>query len=207
MAALAEVYLVPIKELTPGAIGKIRNDVIETTVALAERELSLSRDRLVVRDVRPVEDLQIYASHGAAATVEDWIFTTTNTTDTGFVTVTGDASMADDRFVALFGIRDKRMKIADVAAATPAEQKVGPSSVSLVKLSVGGADKVIWDTKCVQGYAYLGNLVAFCPSAVIIPQNLTFNIYYYKSDATASMIIWLELIGITVEPRGKTISP
>ena len=147
----------------------------------------------------------MYSTGTTLATIEDWVFTTAATTTTGFVTVTGDKNMGNNRFVVLFGVRDNRLAIATVATAAPAALVVGPSSVSLVKVSVGGADKVVWDTKCMQGYGQ--DQAAFTQYFVLIPQNTTFNISYYKSQATASMLIWLALIGITVEPRGKIISP
>lgn len=205
MGVLAQTQLIPIQELTPGQVGAIRNVVKNNLVSKASHELNLPEDKLVVRDVRPVEDLAMYASHGSAATVEDWLFTSTASTGTGFVTVTGTATMDDNRYVALFGVRDYRLGIATVATAGPATLICGPSSVSLVKINVGGADKVVWDTKVMQAYSQ--DLVAFTPSPVIIPQNVTYNIYYYKSQATNSMVIWLQLIGLVVEPRGKTISP
>jgi len=197
--------LIPLQELPPGAVNSIRRGAVNFALKEAATRLGMSIDELVVRDVRPVEDLQMYSTGTTLATIEDWVFTTAATTTTGFVTVTGDKNMGNNRFVVLFGVRDNRLAIATVATAAPAALVVGPSSVSLVKVSVGGADKVVWDTKCMQGYGQ--DQAAFTQYFVLIPQNTTFNISYYKSQATASMLIWLALIGITVEPRGKIISP
>lgn len=203
--AAAMTELRPYRELTPGFINHIHEDVRRALLAIVAKELNLNEDQLLTRNVRPVLDLKMYSTGTTDATVEDWVFTTAATTTTGFVTVTGDKTMTDNRFVALYGIRDARLPIGTIATAAPAALVAGPSSVSLVRINVGGADRVIWDTKVVQGYGQ--DQSAFAQAAVIIPQNASFNISYYKSQATASMLIWLQLVGIVCEPRGKTFSP
>ena len=64
-------------------------------------------------------------------------------------------------------------------------------------------------------YAY-EDAVAVCPTAVLIPQNNTYNISYYRMgdlDAgialapVAQEIAWIQLIGVVVEPRGIIVSP
>ena len=201
-AALTQ--LVPVAELAPGAVGAIRNEVIKQTLAIASKELNLPEDKLVVRDLRFVEDMQIYATGTTAATINDWVFTTAATTVTGFVTITGDKTMGDQRYVAIFGVRDLRMAygVKQAAATIPA---VLSAVVSLLKISVGGADRVIWDLCKIQSYP--NELVGVSPMAVIIPQNASFNIYIYKSNGVASVISNIMLEGVVVEPRGKVVSP
>ena len=198
-------HLVPMQEMAPGSVGVIRNQVISGLVAQASRELSLPETSLVVRDVRPVLDLTMYSGGTTAATIEDWIYTATS--GTGFISVTGAQTMADQRYVALFGVRDLRLGIGIHATSTllGSSLTVYTSYLSLIKINVGGADKAIWDTKCVQPYK--NNLVALTPSAVVIPQNSSFNISYYKTVTTAGLVMLIQLIGVVVEPRGKIISP
>ena len=214
---VALTHLIPVQELTPGAVGAIRNEVIAALVRQASEELTLSPDKLVVRDIRPFSDLQMYAAGITAATVDEWQYDATTTTASAFTTVTGSKTMADQRYVALFGVRDLRLGIGvhstamgllDSTAAGPVallKTQMPGQIVSLIKINVGGADKVIWDMTSIQ--AYPSNLVGFSPSAVIIPQNASFNIYYYFKTTVAGIRAWLQLIGVVVEPRGKVISP
>ncbi len=208
--AIAVVPLIPAHELTPGAIAKIRNDVIDAVVALASKELSMSPDKLVVRDVRPKADLALYGAGTTALTVEDWVYECTSSTINTYTTITGAASMGDNKFVALFGVRDHRLnQNCGVHATTGITGTIAGQSlaqlVSLIKLNVGGADKVIWDTNCLS--AYQDNLAAFTPSAVIIPQNAAYNIYYMFRHNVAGSVGRIQFVGVTVEPRGKLVSP
>ena len=221
--ATAITQLIPIKEMTPGAVGAIRNQVIEALVAQVSRELSLPVDRLVVRDVRPFNDLQMYSGGTTNSTTDTWGFDTSTVTAAAFTTVTGAKSMGDQRYVALYGIRDLKFAVGIHATSmgTDATTIYGAAGVALgaqwpqivnqVKINVGGADKVIWDLSAM--YAYPTELVAFCPSAVIIPQNISFNIYYQmrghltNTALAAGARAMLQLIGVVVEPRGKVISP
>lgn len=219
--------LVPIKELTPGAVGAIRNQVIEALVAQASRELNLPPTKLVVRDVRPFNDLQMYSGGTTNSTVDTWAFDTTTVTAGTYTTVTGTKQMGDQRYVALFGVRDIRgaQGLHTTAMGTAPTGVYGstgtgvsggfsgawPQTVNHVKVNVGGADKVIWDITGL--YAYYDSMVGITPSAVVIPQNASFNIYYAlrahrtNSALTPGMSVRIQLVGVTVEPRGKVISP
>ena len=221
--AIASTQLIPIKEMTPGAIGAIRNAVIEALVAQASRELSLPQDRLIVRDVRPFNDLQMYSGGTTASTTDTWAFDTTTSVAAAFTSVTGSKAMGDQRYVALFGVRDLRYAqglhttamgtnpSAVYGAAGVAMAAVWPQNVNQIKINVGGADKVIWDITAM--YAYPQDVVAFSPSAVIIPQNASFQIYYQlrghivNTTPAPGQSVRLQLVGIVVEPRGKVISP
>ena len=202
--ALAQTQLIPAEELAPGAISAIRNQIINVLVALASSELHMPPGDLVVRDIRWVEDLQAYSSGTTAATVNNWIFTTAASATTGFVTITGDKVMGDQRYVAIYGVRDLRNVYDTKQAAAAANARLS-QVVSLLKLNVGGADKAIWDLTKLQSYP--NQLVGISPSAVLIPQNAAFNIFIYKMEATNSVVANLVLEGVVVEPRGKVISP
>ncbi len=210
--------LIPLDELTPGAVGAIRNTVIEAIVAKASKELNIPSEQLVVRDVRPATDLQLYAAGTTDSTVDEWGYDATTTSASAFTPVNGSKTMGNQRYVALFGVRDLRKGIGVhttamslfeattlMGDATSASVPIVPGQmVSLIKINVGGADKVIWDLTGMEAY---DNPVAFTPSAVIIPQNSTFNIYYYFKTTCAGIRAYLQLVGVVVEPRGKVVSP
>jgi len=215
MADVALTQLIPIQEMAPGAVTAIRNQVINALVAQASRELNMPASQLVVRDVRPLGDLSLYSTGTTTSTSERWGYVATGTT-TGYVAINAATNtMGDQRYVAVFGIRDKYSGAVS-GSATTATQAGYPSKdvVSLVKINVGGGDKAIWDLSGM--YAYTEARVAFTPGAVVIPQNASFQISYYREGSlevgvpTAPVTdekSWLQLVGIVVEPRGKVISP
>ena len=211
--------LTPIQELTPGMVGKIRNDVINAVVAEASKTLNLPPERLVVRDVRPKADLTLYGAGATVLTVDEWEYDATTTTANAFTTVSGAQTMGDQKFVALFGVRDLRRGVGTHSTAmgvdfestdADAVAMIGPVPdpgymVTLIKVSVGGADKVIWDLSGMESYT--DNLIAFTQAPILIPQNVSYNIYYYFKTTLGGIKVWLQLIGVVVEPRGVTISP
>ena len=221
--AVPVMSLNPIKEMTPGEIGASRNQVIEALVKQAARELSLTEDKLVVRDVRPFNDLQLYAGGTTNLTTDVWGFDVTTTTVAAFTTISGAKNMGDQRYVAIYGVRDLHYGVGihstDMGTAVTGLFGVAglvgnitwPQIVAQVKIQVGGADKVIWDLSGM--YAYPGALVAFSSAAVVIPQNAAFNIYYMLRGHLTNTTLapgaraMIQLIGVVVEPRGKVISP
>jgi len=207
MSGLALTQMIPLQELTPGQVGKIRNDAIEGTVAMASRELNLPRERLVVRDVRPVADLVLYSTGTTVSTREWWQYTIASSAAGWTAANATTSTMGDNKFVCLFGARVPRVGHASMAATATTDAKTeGWPEISMVKLNVGGADKVTWDLGGMWAY---GEKVGFTPSAVVIPQNTSFVIYYYLEEPTDSVAIitFFQLLGVTVEPRGLTISP
>jgi len=200
---IANLQLIPIQELSAGQVGAIRNQVEKALKAKASMELKMSPDLLVVRDIRPYDDLKWATDNnatdglaGTALAVNRWDFTT----DASVVTwasciVSASRVMGDQRFVAIYGLRDSRMS----EPTPPAMQ------CTLWKIVVGNSDKVIWDmSKC---YAYKTHAVGICPSAVIIPQNTQFDIYGYLPTSAGAAVSFVSLEGLLVEPRGKVISP
>lgn len=197
------LQLIPIQELAPGQVGAIRNQAMKGLLAKASAELKMSPDLLVVRDIRPYTDLKWAtddnATDGLAGTaldVDRWDFTTD-------ASVTAWASciastyrvMADQRFVAIYGLRDSRM-----SEPTPPLMQC-----TLWKIVVGNSDKVIWDmSKC---YAYKTHAIGVCSSATIIPQNTQFDIYGYLPDSAGGAVSWVSVEGFVCEPRGRVISP
>ena len=203
MDNVALMQLIPADEMAPGAIGAIRNKLIDAVVELASRELSLAPSKLVVRDIRPVEDLTAAATVGVASTIDDWVFTTAATTVTGYI-VYATGNMADQRYMCIFGARDNRMSYGVKQAAATIKAELA-QNVSLIRINVGGADKVIWDLAKVQ--AYPNKMIGVSPGGVIIPQNTVYTISMYKVNGVASTLWEVVLEGFVVEPRGRVVSP
>jgi len=214
----AQTHLVPLQELTPGMITEIRNSVISRLVDLASKELSLPPDRLIVRDILPFTDLDWEFSTTSATGAEGWERNMTESS-VGYVSVAA-GNMTNQRFVAIFGIRDGRVgegaSATAITAAIPIPatgvgggDKLYHQPISLVKFTIGGGIRAIWDISCTNAY---DDMVAFSPSAVIIPQNSAFDVSFYKKDtvgggaSSAEVPVFLQMAGVTVEPRGKLIS-
>jgi len=109
--------LIPLEELAPGAVTAIRNGVIDAILKIASAELALPQEKLVVRDIRPVDDLQMNSSSGTPATTNDWKFTTGTTI--GWENMTEAVTMADQRWVAIYGVKDLRMSLARGGVTAP----------------------------------------------------------------------------------------
>lgn len=209
MEGLANTQLIPIQELTPGQVGAIRNEAINFVVARAMKELGMGREKLVVRDVRPVADLVSYSTGTTASTIEHWKYSPAAAAAgwVAFTPLTG--TMGDNKFVCFFGVRDLAGHVGLASAGPTATDcggySPGAPAITFVKFNVGGADKVVWD--CTGPRAY-DDRVAFTSSPVLIPQNSGYVIYYYLAAHAADAIMtFFQLIGVTVEPRGLTISP
>lgn len=200
-----ETQLIPVKELSPGAIGAIRRQAIDKVVTIAAGELGKPPQDMVVRDIRPYSDLAWCSTTNAvtaALTTDTWIATSDDSLVYGsFIGCVTAASttMADNRWVGIYGLKDMRVCLATV---------IEPA-ISFVKLNVGGNDRVIWDVFSM--YAYPDAMAAVCPSVVVIPQNTDYQIYLYGglSDDGASTDVaqYIVLEGFVVEPKGKVLSP
>ena len=214
----AQTQLIPMQEMTPGTVVEIRNSVIESLVKIASKELSLPAESLIVRDIHPMEDLLwLFSTTSSATTGESWERNMTEST-VGYVTV-ATGTMVNQRYVAIFGIRDGRRAMHGTGATTITTIPTTASSnagdmlyynlISLVRFTIGGAIKAIWDTTSLLPYH---DMVGFSPSAIIIPQNAAFTIAFYKkgtsdgATSTAEISTFLQLVGVVVEPRGKVIS-
>jgi len=208
-----QTHLALINEMTPGMVATIRNSVINQVVALAAKELHLDESQLVIRDIRPYNDLGMKYCQlaGSARTTDAWEYDVTYSA-VGYASVTGDATMGDQRYVALFGVRDYKSGYGDTKTCTESGGRYLPpeSHISNIKIAVGGAIKAIWDISGLG--SQLERRVAFSPSAVIIPQNASYNISYYIGNiitASTALVgaVYLQLVGVVVEPRGKVITP
>lgn len=201
--------LSPIKELAPGQVSAIRNSVIDSVVAKASRELSLPEDKLVVRDIRPYTDLGLYNVTTVLATAsaaDRWGSYTRSSTmvtspasgGTYVSACTASKTIADDTYVAIYGVRDFRGSVGLAGVLTPTA-----NAVTLIKFNIGNADRVIWDLTKAQ--LYYDSAVAISPAAVVMPPLAPIIIYLYLH--ANSVEIYLQFMGFVVEPVGKVITP
>jgi hypothetical protein len=195
--------LIPIQELAPGQLSRIREAVIDAVVAKAASELSLPEDQLVVRDIRAYDDLKFGANTDYLARAQSTnVWGTFKHSDTyvteaaatGFVDAVPDGTtMADQRYVALYGARDMRRSLATVVK----------QDISLIRFTIGTSDKVIWDlSKC---EVYTDAIAGVTPAAVIIPPLTPYQISPYLMDG--STVPYLQLMGFVVEPVGIVVVP
>lgn len=201
-----QTQLIPVAELAPGAVSRIRNNVIDQVVRLAASELGgKSHSDFVVRDIRPYTDLAWGTNTDAvtgALSTDTWICESDDSKNyNSFANSVADGSdvMADSRWIAIYGIKDLRMCLATSIAR----------ALTFIRINVGGNDRVIWDLSVMQSYPQA--MAAVCPSAIIIPQNTQYQIDFYGglSDDGASTDIssYIMVEGVVVEPRGKVLSP
>jgi len=173
----SQTQLIPASELNPGAASSIRNEVIRSLIGLASKELSMPPQKLVVRDIRPLADLDY--------TYEDWIENVGATAATFETMTTG--TMGDQRYVGIYGLKLKE----DSAEVC-----------SQLRINVGGGLKALWHT---QSLSKRDDYIGWCPSGVIITQNTIYTIERYVR--MVSMPFFCLLKGVVVEPRGKVVGP
>lgn len=173
-----EIQLVPLAELGDGQAAYIRNTCIEIALAIVSKELKKAPKDLIVRDIQPSVDL--------GYSVASWNEVTGASTGT-YETMTS-GTMADMRFVALFGVKDDSPE----------------TNVSKVKVNLGGSDKAVWQLEALYS-ANGGARVGLAPTPVLIPQNKPYTISRYVLNANSPAHIALK--GFVIEPRGRTISP
>ena len=204
MAKLTQ--LIAISELSAGQVGAIRNMVTNNLLSLAADQLKMPVANLVARDIRPYTDIKWATDDNStdgiastALTTDLWEFTadTSLPAAAGYLSCITSASrvMGDQEFMAIYGMRDGRMTIASPTAI----------DITMWKVVVGNSIKAIWDTEKLN--AYKDSVVGITPSAVIIPQNVQWNIYGYMDGVGGSALSYYSLEGVIVEPRGKVVSP
>ena len=194
----SNTLLIPIEELPPGSLGAIRRQVTDNLIQMVSTQLKVGPETLVARDIRPYTDLAWGTNTdftGSAISTDIWNVTQVSSAGAFFdIVVDTSTTMADRRWVAIYGIRDMR-----TCFATRIIQ-----AISLFKITVGNSTKAIWDTTKLA--AYKNNPVGVSASAVIIPQNTQYQFSGY-CIGSATTVCWVSLEGVIVEPRGKVISP
>lgn len=173
-----EIQLIPQSELSTGQAAIIRNGAIAFVIGQAVRELRLSPEKLLVRDIDPSVDLDYSKA--------SWYEQTGATADAYETMSTG--TLADMRYVGIYGIQDNSESI----------------NVSKIKVNVGGSDKAIWfleNLYSING----GPRVGFSPSVVLIPQRKLYTISRYVLVASSPAQIVLK--GFVVEAVGRVLTP
>lgn len=178
MAGETQTILIPAQELATGEAAAIRKGAIAAVVAKASKELNLPPTRLIVRDIRPKEDI--------GYTYATWFELTGSSSATYETMTTG--SMAVSRYIGIYGIKDD-----------------SPSyNVSKIRVKVGNSIKSIWQLQNL----YAGeneSRIGFVPNVVVIPPSTPYTIErYVLQTASPAQII---LKGFVVEPIGKVYSP
>ena len=157
----AQTQLIPASELAEGQAGAIRNEIIRRVVAMATASLNKPEKDIVVRDIRPLADLDY--------TYEDWRETTG--ASVGYEDMC-NSTMADGRWVVIFGV------------------KVDPDSFScsMLRISVGGAERAIWQ---LQALGARDDYVGLSPYGVVIPPNAPYIIsrYVRSVSKTANIVL------------------
>jgi len=202
--AEANVILTPTQELLPAQVSAIRNATIDAVVRKASRELGLPVDRLVVRDIRAYDDLGFgrNTDYSATAIISNiWGSYQSSTTTYSVSGTVGDyrdaipdsTTMADNRFVGIYGVRDSRVSRAAIKA----------QEVSLIKFNIGAADRAVWDlSEC---EAYKNHIAGVTPSPIVIPPLAPYQISPYLIGGAVELGV--QLMGFVVEPAGLTITP
>lgn len=173
-----EIQLIPQAELATGQAAAIRNGAIKAVLTQAAREMRLSPEKLLVRDIQPSVDLD-YSS-------ATWHEKTSSSTGAYETMSTG--TLADRRYIGIYGIMDDSESI----------------NVSKIKINVGGSDKAIWfleNLYSING----GPRIGFSPSVVLIPQRKLYTISRYVLYASSPAHIVLK--GFVVEAYGRLLSP
>lgn len=203
----SNTILTPVQELAAGQVSAIRNAVIDAVVRKASGELSLDEEKLVVRDIRAYDDLGFgrntdYMAEAPAVSLNVWgtfksgdSYIGTHASNAGSFcdAIPDNTTMADDRYIAIYGVRDWRMSRPTIPA----------NNVSLIKFNIGNADRVIWDlTKC---EAYTNFIAGITPSAVLITPRAPYQIspYLIANDVE----VCVQLMGVVVEPVGLLVTP
>jgi len=174
-----EILLIPQAELSTGQAAAIRNGAVERVVSDTSRILRVPKEKLIVRDLRPKEDLDYtYAS---------WAEISSATT-AAYETMTS-GTMGDQRFVGIYGVMDNSETIA----------------ASKLRIKVGNSIKTIWVLENLYSLSDGGPRIGFAPSVVIVPQNTPYTIQRYVTQGSLPANIVLK--GFVVEPFGRVLSP
>jgi len=158
--------------------------MVQTLFAKAERELGLTRDQLVLRDLRP-EDI-------GASSADFYV----GTKATSFYALIDNQTIADNRFVGINGI------VLPNTASTDAFGLESEPPISQIKITRKGSVARYWNVKPVWAFE---SRVGYTDDPVTIDQNTTITVEAWAR--TASSLSGFTLLGAVVEKRGLLISP
>ena len=146
--------------------------MVEKLKNRALKQLGITEDELVIRSLRP-EDL-------TGTTTGDFHFATGGT---GWVNYVNTYTIADNRFIGIYGISD------------------GSSNVSQLRIARSGSDTRIWN---IQSLQMNENKMAYVDDPFTVDQNNELTIEGY---ALASATEKLRFLGIVAEKKGVVVSP
>lgn len=171
--------LIPASELAPGEASSIRNNFVRRLVEVARLETKLPPDKMVVRDIRPKDDLDY--------SYQNWseITGTTNNAYETMSTGAGTATKERDRWIGVFGLQ--------ISPDPP---------VALIKFNVGNSDRAVWS---LTGLRPEDGMIGYSPAGVVIPSSTPFTISRYVIQPSLPVTIVLK--GVVVEAIGRTVSP
>lgn len=148
---------------------------------LAKKELGLSEEELVIRDLRP-EDIIISGTPQWSKTANatgGWA-----TGGAGWKNLTNTFIVADNRFIGIYGVSDRS------------------TNVTQLKIERSGSVTRYWHIQ--ELVPNSENNVMFVDDPVIIPQN---NLLTIKGYSLASATEYIRLLGLVVERKGLLVSP
>lgn len=150
-------------------------------ITMAKKQLGLSDDELVIRQLRP-EDIIISGTPQWSKTANatgGWA-----TGGAGWKNLTNTFSVADNRFVGIYGVSDRS------------------TNVTQLKIERSGSVARYWHIQ--ELIPNSENNAMFVDDPIIIPQN---NLLSIKGYALASATEYIRLIGLVVERKGLLVSP
>ena len=147
------------------------NAAVQTIRQRAMKELNLGPDQIVVRPMRP-DDVGLTA---------EWTWATG--TSAAWATYINAATVADNRFMAIYGVQD------------------GLSYASQLKVNRGGSDARIWNIQAVNNFI---NNIGYFDDPVTLDQNTQVTITGWATTSGTSKLV---LIGVVAERRGIVINP
>lgn len=147
------------------------NQAVQIIKQRAIKELNLDPDQIIVRPIRP-DDLGLTA---------EWTWATG--TSAAWATYINAATVADNRFIAIYGAGDAL------------------GYVSQLKINRGGSDARIWNIQAINNFT---NNIGYFDDPVTLDQNTQVTITgWATTDGTSKLI----LIGVVAERRGIIINP
>lgn len=147
------------------------NAAVQVIRQRAMKELNLSPDQVIVRPMRP-DDLGLTA---------EWTWATG--TSAVWATYINAATVADNRFMAIYGICD------------------ATGYASQLKINRGGSDARIWNIQAINNFT---DNIGFVDDPVTLDQNTQVTVQgYATTDGTTKLI----LVGVVAERRGIIINP
>ena len=180
-----ESQLIPVTQLKVERIDAIRKAAKDRLLELAEAALGKDK-RLIIRDLTP---------HDLEATNNEW--TEASGTDNQWADTTITGTLADNRFVAILGVR-----VISGHTAQP---------ISALKFTVGGSEVARWNmypafkayTLTGEGATDFDNPLCIAEAPIFISQNIPFTVAEYTIEN--AITYKAALIGLVCEPEGKTL--